>query len=232
MAIRMELLVGAAVLALGAGALPASAQTTTPAKAPAATDAAPSTQPTAAGGLSPGQLAMMERASDPRLSPDGRRVLYNLRTTDWAGNRGVGALWVIEADGTSRRLAASDGGAASGRWAPDGNSVYFLSSRGGSNQVWRADREGMAAAQVTTLPIDVSGFRVADDGRSLILAVAVFTDCATLQCVKDRLAERAKSGRRRRRGSPRRRSAGSSPAPPPCPRGRRARPGSIRRATT
>jgi dipeptidyl aminopeptidase/acylaminoacyl peptidase len=198
MAIRMELLVGAAVLALGAGAVPASAQTSAqtpaPAKAPAATDAAPSTRPTAAGGLSPGQLAMMERASDPRLSPDGRRVLYNLRTTDWAGNRGVGALWVIEADGTFRRLAASDGGAASGRWAPDGNSVYFLSSRGGSNQVWRADRDGQAATQVTTLPVDVTAFRLSGDGRTLIVALPVFLDCADLDCTRDRLKAQAAPG--------------------------------------
>ena len=194
MAIRMELLVGAAALALGAGALPAMAQTTTPAKAPAATDAAPSTQPTAAGGLSPGQLALMERASDPRLSPDGRRILYNLRTTDWAGNRGVGALWVIEADGTSRRLAASDGGAASGRWAPDGNGVHFLSTRGGSSQVWRTDRDGQAATQVTTLPVDVTAFRLSGDGRTLIVALPIFLDCGDLDCTRDRLKAQAAPG--------------------------------------
>ena len=78
---------------------------------------------------------------------------YSVRATDWAGNRGVSSAWVVEADGSSRRLVASDGGAASARWAPDGQSIYFLSSRGGSNQVWRMDREGMAAVQVTTLTV-------------------------------------------------------------------------------
>ena len=147
--------------------------------------------PTASGGLSLEQLAMMERVSDPQLSPDGRRVLYHVRTTDWAGNRGVGALWMIEADGATRRLPISDGGAANGRWSADGRAVYFLSSRGGSSQVWRTDAEGQAATQVTTAPVDIGGFRVSPSGDALILSAAVFIDCADLACTRDRLKARS-----------------------------------------
>ncbi len=195
---RTTLMAGAAAwLALSGAAI---AQTQTAAPAPSAAPplsagaaATPDTSPTPLGGLGLGQLAMMERVSDPRLSPDGKRVLYNVRTTDWAGNKGVTALWVIEADGSNRRLAASDGGASAGRWAPDGQAIYFLSSRGGSSQVWRTDAQGQAAVQVTTLPVEVTSFRVAPDGRSLILAAPVFIDCADLNCTRDRLKARADS---------------------------------------
>jgi acylaminoacyl-peptidase len=193
MRIRTGLLAGATMLALGFGGL-AQAQTPAPAAAPVPADTPPPTTRTAAGGLSPAQLAMLERVSDPRLSPDGQRVLYSVRSTDWAGNRGVTALWVVEADGTSRRLAASDGGATSGRWAPDGNGIYFLSSRGGSSQVWRMDRDGQAGTQVTTLPVDVTAFRLSGDGRALIVALPVFLDCADLNCTRDRLKAQAASG--------------------------------------
>ncbi|RZJ29570.1 MAG: S9 family peptidase, partial [Brevundimonas sp.] len=191
MSIRTGLLAGAAMLALGLGGL---AQAQTPATAAPPADAAPPVTPTANGGLSTGQLARMDRASDPRLSPDGRRVLYNVRSTDWAGNRGVAALWMVEADGTARRLAASDGGAASGRWAPDGDSIYFLSTRGGSSQIWRTDRDGQAATQVTTLPVDVTAFRLSGDGRTLIVALPVFLDCPDLNCTRDRLKAQAAPG--------------------------------------
>lgn len=136
---------------------------------------------------------MLERVADPRLSPDGRRVLYTVRATDWAGNRGVSSAWVIDPDGPPRRLAASDGGVASARWAPDGQSIYFLSSRGGSSQVWRMDREGMAAVQVTTLPVDVTAFRLTPDGRTLVVALAVFIDCRDLACTRDRIRAQATS---------------------------------------
>lgn len=184
MAVRTGLPAGAAALAILACGAPALAQTP-PASAESS---APETRPTAAGGLSTGQLAMMERVSDPRLSPDGRRVLYSLRATDWAGNRGQGSAWVVDAGGEPRRLAASDGGVASARWSPDGNAIYFLSTRGGSSQVWRMDRDGQAASQVTTLPVDVSAFRLSADGRTLVVALPIFLDCAAdLACSRDRL---------------------------------------------
>jgi len=185
MAIRSGHRVGAAALLWMAGAAGALAQT--PAPAPAATPSGPVIAPTAAGGLSLDQLAMMERVADPRLSPDGKRVLYTVRTTDWAANKGVSAAWVVEADGSSRRLAASDGGVSSARWSPDGQAIYFLSPRGGSSQVWRMDRDGRAAVQVTTLPVDVSAFRITPDGRSLVVALPVFLDCETLSCTSDRM---------------------------------------------
>ncbi|WP_372708142.1 prolyl oligopeptidase family serine peptidase [Brevundimonas sp.] len=179
MTMRRGLLAGVAALALGTSG---AAWGQTPPN-----PTGPVIAPTATGGLSPDQLAMMERVSDPRLSPDGRRILYTVRTTDWAGNRAVGAAWVIDADGTPRRLAASDGGLSSARWSPDGQAIYFLSSRGGSSQVWRMDREGQAAVQVTTLPVDVTAFRMTPDGRALVAALPVFADCADLACTRDRL---------------------------------------------
>ena len=99
---------------------------------------------------------MMDRVGDPRVSPTDARSSTRVRSTDWDGNQGVSALWVADVDGGEpRRLAISAGGASTGRWAADGQAIYFLSSRGGSNQVWRADAQGKAAVQVTTLPVDV-----------------------------------------------------------------------------
>ncbi|WP_333590572.1 S9 family peptidase [Brevundimonas sp.] len=183
----MRFNLAAAVAALMLAAVPASVS---------AQSASPSGADVAAlpGGLSLRTLAMMDRVSDPRVSPDGRRVLYGVRSTDWDGNRGVSALWVADLNGGEpRKLDISAGGAASGRWAADGQAVYFLSSRGGSSQVWRADAQGQAAVQVTALPVDVVAFRVSPDGRGLILSLPVFIDCDTLQCTKDRIDADARS---------------------------------------
>ncbi|NAW06251.1 S9 family peptidase, partial [Salmonella sp. gx-f8] len=85
-------------------------------------------------------MAMMERVSDPRVTPDGRQVINSVRTTDWDANKGVNSLWLADvAGGAPRKLAISEGGASGARWAPDGGAIYFLSARGGSNQVWRTD---------------------------------------------------------------------------------------------
>jgi acylaminoacyl-peptidase len=140
---------------------------------------------------------MLDRVSDPRQSPDGRWTLYGLRSTDWEANRGRNALWIVPtAGGEPRRLAASEGGASTGRWAPDG-SILFLSSRGGSSQVWRTDAQGGAPVQVTRLPVDVGSFRLSPDGRRLLVSAAVFADCPgdTLACTAERMEARGKTKR-------------------------------------
>ncbi|HEX8570359.1 MAG TPA: S9 family peptidase, partial [Caulobacteraceae bacterium] len=137
-------------------------------------------------------LNMLDRVSDPRFSPDGRTVLYALRKTDYEANRGVNALWTVDraGGGAPRRLPASEGGAHTGRWGPDG-AIYFLSSRSGSQQVWRTDRDGARATQVTDLPLDVGSFRISPDGKRIALSMAVFPDCGgdEFTCTKRRLDE-------------------------------------------
>jgi acylaminoacyl-peptidase len=142
--------------------------------------------------FTPKDLVTLDRVSDPRASPDGRFALYGLRSTDWNNNRGQNALWIVDLSArqpTPRRLPASDGGASSARWGPDGRTIYFLSSRSGSSQVWRTDPDGAAATQVTNLPIDVGAFRISPDGKKLVVAMAVFPDCSTLACTQQRLTK-------------------------------------------
>ena len=65
--------------------------------------------------FSAADLARLDRVSDPHLSPDGRFVAFNVRSTDWDGNRGLNALWVLE-----RRAGGEAGGAAHGLLGPVG----------------------------------------------------------------------------------------------------------------
>lgn len=92
-------------------------------------------------------MATLDRVSDPRVSPDGRFVVYALRTVDYDANKASTSLWLQDLGAKSaspKRLAVSDGGANTARWAPDGQSIYVLSSRSGSSQVWRAPIDGGA----------------------------------------------------------------------------------------
>lgn len=134
-------------------------------------------------------MARIERVSDPRLSPDGKHVLFDLREVDYDANKAHHALWLAEIGGTPRRLTISEGGASSGRWSADGKSIYFISGRAnGIDQIFKTDLSGATARQVTDLPFDVGAFRLAPDGKTLVVALAVFPDCADLACNQQRLA--------------------------------------------
>ena len=134
-------------------------------------------------------LANLDRVGDPQLSPDGRFLVYDIRSTDWDGNKGAHALWIQDrrASGLApRKLAISAKGATSPRWSPDGKSLYVLSSRGGSQQVWRTDADGVEATAVTNLPLDVGSYRIAPSGKTLVVSLDVYPDCDTLACSKAR----------------------------------------------
>jgi acylaminoacyl-peptidase len=141
-------------------------------------------------------MILMDRVSDPHVSPDGRYVLYDLRTTDLEANKGVHALWLKDRTGKAApvRLKVSDQGASGGRWSSDGH-IYFMSSRSGSAQVWRTDAAGETATQVTDLPLDVGAFRVSPDGKRIVVSLAVFPDCPDLACTVKREGEAAAKGK-------------------------------------
>ena len=162
---------------------------------------AATTQPAAADaaslkGFTADDLVRLARVSDPQVSPDGRRVAYTLRETDLEADRGRTDLWVLELaarprDGVSsppRRLTQHPASDSAPRWAPDGLGLYFLSSRGGSSQVWYLALAGGEPQQVTTLPLDVGSFEVSPRGDRLAVSMEVFPDCADLKCTVDRQA--------------------------------------------
>jgi len=152
--------------------------------------------PAAARPFTAQDLVTLDRVSDARLSPDGKTVLFDLRSTDLAANKGVHALYAVCADCAAPapvRLPVSEGGATSARWSPDGGAILFLSSRGGSAQVWRTDAAGKAPpVQVTNLALPVGSFAIAPDGKTLVVSVAEYPDCIAPACTKIRQEARAK----------------------------------------
>ncbi len=136
-------------------------------------------------------LVMLQRVGDPHLSPDGRTVAFTLRRTDYAANKGITAIEVLNLDRAGAKPVQLVDKAYSPRWSRDGSQIYFLSARSGSSQVWRVSSRGGTPVQVTRLPLDVGTFKLSPDGMHMALTMDVFTDCATLACTRSRLDQRA-----------------------------------------
>ncbi len=139
-------------------------------------------------GLQIEDLVRMERVGAPLLSPDGKKVLYTVRVTDMEKNRGITNLWMqdLNKPGKEQQLTTTE--ASDAEWSPNGDAVYFLSSRSGSSQIWRLPLQGGEAQQVTDLPLDVDNFRLSPKGDRILFSLAVFHDCKVLQCTTDKLA--------------------------------------------
>ena len=146
----------------------------------------------APAGFTVQDLVAMERLSELASSTAHQRLAFTVSTLDRDANRRRTDIWTVDArDGEAPvRLTADPASDTSPAWSPDGQSLYFLSSRSGSSQVWRIPgAQAGEATQVTKYPLDVAAFQLSRDGRQLAVALEVFVDCADLSCTVDRLAD-------------------------------------------
>ncbi|NOZ93427.1 MAG: S9 family peptidase [Acidobacteria bacterium] len=137
-------------------------------------------------------MVAMQRVSDPQVSPDGSQVAFVVKTMDLEANRGRTDLWLAATDGSAaRRLTTNPASDWNPRWAGNGT-LYFLSTRSGSSQVWRISLAGGEAEQVTNLPIDLENLTVGPAGKALYVGAGIFPGCKdSIPCTAGRLEERA-----------------------------------------
>jgi dipeptidyl aminopeptidase/acylaminoacyl peptidase len=138
-------------------------------------------------------MLAMERITDPRVSPDGRLVAFTVRTTDLEANRGRHDIWLATTDGKSvQRLTTDAENDVQARWAPDGQTLYFLSERGGSSQVHRLDLRGGEAEAVSHLPLDADNLELSPDGAYLVFSLRVFPGQSPQQTAERKKTEAEK----------------------------------------
>ena len=75
----------------------------------------------------------LEYASDPRVSPDGRRIVYVRNFMDIMKDVRRSNLWIVDvAGGNHRPLTSGNRNDGSPRWSPDGNRLLYVSNTAGS----------------------------------------------------------------------------------------------------
>ena len=143
-------------------------------------------------------MLAMDRLSDPKVSPDGKWIIFALRKTDLEANKGRTDLWLLGTDGTGlRQLTTHPDADSNPCWAPDSKSVYFTSSRSGSSQLWQIQTGGGEAQQITDEPLDVGNLIVSRDGKYIAFTMEVFPG-STPKATKEKLdaiEERKATGR-------------------------------------
>ncbi len=124
-------------------------------------------------------FSAMRGVSDPQLSPDGKTVLYAVRTTDVAANKRATRTFAVSTAGGAPRAWPDDRtGAAEARWSPDGAKVAFTSG----GQLWIADASGANARAITSLSSGASGPVWSPTGDRLAFTSGVYPSCADDAC--------------------------------------------------
>lgn len=111
---------------------------------------------------SPRQISRLGgwRISDPRWSPDGRRIAFI------ASQSGLTDLYIIErSGGAPRRLTSDAADDAAPAWSPDGRHLYFGSRRSGASRIWRLDPFAAELRPEAVSPDGPGDMRIDPEGR-------------------------------------------------------------------
>ena len=140
----------------------------------------------------PEDLYDLRVPTETALSPDGRLVVFSVKSVAPGKDGYRSALWVAPTDGSApaRQLTVGSRSDSTPRWSPDGRMLAFLSDRSavlqaggggpkpgkaeapkeGGTQVWLLPfADGGEARQLTDLPKDVEGIDWSPDGERLVI---------------------------------------------------------------
>lgn len=117
-------------------------------------------------------------AADPRISPDGTRILYTQSVMDRESKEPRSHLWTCAIDGSnSTRLTWSGTSNTGGRWSPDGSAIAFISDRGEKHGIFVIPASSAGEArEVTSHRARVTDLAWSPDGASIAYCAVVDPD--------------------------------------------------------
>ena len=116
----------------------------------------------------------LEYASDPRISPDGKQVVYVRNFMDIMKDRRRSNLWIVNVDGTNHRpLTTGNKNDSSPRWSPDGKRLAYVKDIDGSAQIFARWMDTGQTAKLTNLTSTPSGLSWSPDGRQIAFSMLV-----------------------------------------------------------
>src|SRR5258707_11896670 len=120
-------------------------------------------------------------AFNPKISPDGKRVVYEVQKANWEDNAFDRNLWIVDiATGESHALTSAKKSSTNPAWSPDGKWIAFLSDRPGQmtgtpegkKQLYVIPADGGEAQQLTKLESDVNDLVWAPDSKRIVFSAS------------------------------------------------------------
>ncbi len=97
-------------------------------------------------------LLKLKSVGDPQISPDGRLIVFTVKTIDGDKNKYLTHLWLahLEID-EIRQFTFGDVSDTNPRWSPDGKRIAFSRVKEKRQQLWMIQSNGGEASQLTKL---------------------------------------------------------------------------------
>ena len=125
------------------------------------------------GNFSIDALEALGRVSDPKVSPDGKTVLFGIAYEDLAENSSNNDLYTLKLDGKDTApvritdTPKSEGGAV---WFDGGRRIAFLyPDAEGNMQMWTMDADGSNRVQASEHKGGIGGFLLSPDEKKIVV---------------------------------------------------------------
>jgi dipeptidyl aminopeptidase/acylaminoacyl peptidase len=116
----------------------------------------------------------LELANDPRISPDGTRVVYERRSNDIMTDGTRSNLWVIDVDGEGHRpLVSGTQSASAPRWSLDGGRIVYTQATDTGTGIFVRWMDSGLTGLVANLQKSPSNIAWSPDGRWLAFTMNV-----------------------------------------------------------
>ena len=128
------------------------------------------------GRLTPEALWAFGRIGGASVSPDGGKILYSVAYYSVAENKSNRELFVMNADGSdNRQLTRTSVSENNAVWIQGGSKIAFLSSEGGSSQIWEMNADGTGRRMLSHSEGNIEGFCFSPDEKRVLFIAQVKT---------------------------------------------------------
>jgi dipeptidyl aminopeptidase/acylaminoacyl peptidase len=118
--------------------------------------------------LAPSDAFNLEFATDPQISPDGKKIIYVRQFADIMTDRNYSNLWIIDFDGTDNRpLTTGHRSDTSPRWSADQSRIAYVSDQDGTPQIYLRWMDTGQTAKITNLQFPPAGLAWSPDGKQI-----------------------------------------------------------------
>lgn len=95
-------------------------------------------------------VVSLKRVTGPKLSPDGKQMIFTVSEAHWDKNKYISHIWRINTDGTHLvQMTNGEQGEGGGYWSPDGRFIAFITNRNEKSQIYLLRNDGGEALQIT-----------------------------------------------------------------------------------
>ena len=137
----------------------------------------------AATPFEPADLYRIAMVTDPKVAPDGSRIVFTKAAFDIQTDTRTGELWLATVNGSKidqRILVPAAAKASGAEWSPDGRQIAYVAPFLGKPQLWVMDVATGTGRMVTSGKIAPRGLAWSPDGKRIGFVARVETPATTI----------------------------------------------------